>query len=210
MRRVSLRSCADAASLAAAALLACSPSSPQTQVKEALARQGPLRVAVPGAEADLAAVRFSDVVVSMDGARALVVAMAEADGRTRAGGDDASLAYVGREAFAMRRCAGAGWCPEGVPLPGLGAVLAALPALRARSAAGAGGPIRSVAWQVRVERNQAVVGEDFEAATGAGAPVRRRSVHELVREGSGWKPATAGRRGRGRGRAGGGRSRGRA
>jgi hypothetical protein len=199
-----LRSCADAASLAAAALLACSPAGPQTQVREALARQGALRVAAPGAQADLARVRFSDVVVSMDGSRALVVAMVEADGRVRTGGDDASLAYVGREAFAMRRCEGAGWCAEGEPVPALAGVLAALPALRAGSAAGAaaaGAPIRTVAWQVRIERDRAVVGEDLEVASGAG-PVRRRSVHEIVREGDGWVRAGGG--GGGVGSAGGG------
>ncbi len=177
-----MRSSADVAVAAALALLACSPSSPSTQVKDALARSARVRVEAAGAEADLAEVRFSDVVVSMDGPRALVVAIAEAKGRVRVAGGEAALDYVGREAFAMERCAGSGWCAEGGPLPALRSVLAALPALGGEGARAAGGRIRTVAWQVRVERDRAIVGLDYEV----GAPARRRERFELVRQGDAW------------------------
>jgi hypothetical protein len=167
--------------LAAAALLGCSVAGPETEIKEALARLAPLEMAAGGgATVALARVSFSDVAVSMDGARALVVAVVEADGRVRLAGGEPALAYVGREAFAMERCAGARWCLSGSALAGLRGVVAALAAApRAEDA-------RVVAWQVRVERDGAEAGEDYEAMEG-GAPRRLRARRVLARAGAAWR-----------------------
>ncbi len=112
-----MRRCADpgrraplAAALGAAALLACTVASPATEVKEALARLGPVEVDAGGTRVALGRVSFSDVVVSMDGPHALVLAVVQADGTVRLAGAEPSIAYVGREAFRMERCAGPRWC----------------------------------------------------------------------------------------------------
>jgi hypothetical protein len=164
-----------AAALAFAALLACSAVSPESEVKEALARLGAAELP-PGAPARLVLdhLRFGDVVVSMDGPRALVLAVVEAEGRAAPGGP--ALAYVGREAFTMERCPSARWCLG--DLPALRGVVAALRA--APRPAGA----RVVAWQVRVERDRAAAGEDYEID---GRPLRVR--RELGRDGAGWRLA---------------------
>lgn len=179
-----MRSCAEGAArcagLAAAALLACGVSSPATEVKDALAGLAPVEVEAGAARVALAHAAFSDVVVSMDGARALVVAVVEADGRVRLPGAEPSLAYVGREAFAMDRCASRRWCLAPDALAGLRGVVAALAA--APRAPGA----RPVAWQVRVERDAAEAGEDFDAPDG-GAPRRLRARVGLARAGGGWR-----------------------
>ncbi len=184
-----MRSCADAAGrrrprppaiAAAAALLACSVAAPQTEVKEALAALGSVELAAGGARVALERLSFSDVVVSVDGARALVVAVGEADGRVGLAGSEPALAYVGREAFAMERCTARRWCLAGDALGGLRGVVAALAA--APRAEG----VRVVAWQVRVERDGAEAGEDYEAQEG-GAPRRLRARHGLAREGAGWR-----------------------
>lgn len=176
-----MRSSAEAAALAATALLACSVAGPATEVKEALARLGPLEVAAgEGATIALARVSFSDVAVSLDGGRALVVAVVEADGRVELAGGAPALAYVGREAFALERCAAARWCLAGGALAGLRGVIAALVA--APRAAGA----RVVGWQVRVERDRAEAGEDYEVVEG-GAPRRLRALRALAREGAAWR-----------------------
>ncbi|HET8541726.1 MAG TPA: hypothetical protein VFL83_17740 [Anaeromyxobacter sp.] len=192
-----MRSCADrarAAALPAAALLACAVASAGTEVKEALARHGPVELDAGGARVALARLAFSDVVVSTDGAEALVVAMVEADGRVLLEGAEPSLAYVGREAFRMERCPGRRWCLAPGALAGLRGVVAALAA--APRAPGA----RPVAWQVRVEREAAEAGEDVEApdgpssgpeARGGGAPRRLRVRHALARAGDGWRLAPA-------------------
>jgi hypothetical protein len=178
----------------AAALLACAVTSPETEVKEALARLAPVELEAGGARVALARASFSDVAVSMDGPRALVVAVVEADGRTTLPGAAPALAYVGREAFAMVRCAGRGWCLAPDALAGLRGVVAALAA--APRAEGA----RVVAWQVRVERDAAEAGEDYEAVDGrssgaearaGGAPRRLRARHALARDAAGWRLAPA-------------------
>jgi hypothetical protein len=171
-----LRPCASAV---AAALLACSVASPQTEVKETLARADRLELAAGAGRAVLERPRFSDVTVSMEGGRALVLAMVEADGRWEAGGGEAvALSYVGREAFEMERCAASRWCPVGAPLPALGGVLAALAANRRAEE-------RPVAWQIRVDRERAAVGEDVVRLA---APARRR--FDVVRERDGrWSVA---------------------
>jgi hypothetical protein len=150
-------------------------ASPQTEVKEALARAGPVELDAGPGRAVLERARFSDVTVSMDGGRALVLAMVEGEGRWRTAAEEVALSYVGREAFAMERCPGAGWCPAGAPLPALAGVLGAL--------AGSGrAGARRIAWQVRVERDRAAVGED---AVGPGGARARRRL-DLVRERAGW------------------------
>lgn len=185
-----MRRCAELAVAATLASCACSVASPETEVREVLARAAPLVVAAAGAEeASLDSVRYADVTVSMDGGRALVIAVVEADGRLRAGDRSAAVAYVGREAFAMERCGRAGWCPAGEALPALRGVLAALPAVRSATAAEAPGYARDVGWQIRVERDGAMVGHDFEVNAGAAAPVARRARHALARDGGGWRLA---------------------
>ncbi|HEY6101269.1 MAG TPA: hypothetical protein VIW03_17665 [Anaeromyxobacter sp.] len=169
-----MRSSAEAAGLLAAALLACSVSSPETEVKEALARLGPVELATGGPPLRLERVRFADVAVSMDGPRALVLSVVEAEGRLAGGGP--ALAYVGREAFAMERCAAARWCLAAGELPALRGVIEAL--REAPREAGA----RVVAWQVRTERDAATAGEDYEAAGR-----RLRARRELRREGGAWR-----------------------
>ncbi|HEX9051254.1 MAG TPA: hypothetical protein VF841_12045, partial [Anaeromyxobacter sp.] len=145
-----MRSCAErgrgaprAAALGAAALLSCAVASPATEVKEALARLAPVELDAGTARLLLARASFSDVAVSMDGPRALVVAVVEADGRVRVRGAEPTLAYVGRESFAMDRCAGRRWCLAPDALAGLRGVVAAL-AAAPRADGG-----RPVAWQVR-------------------------------------------------------------
>lgn len=52
-----------------------------------------------------------------------------------------------------------------------------------------GGPparVRILAWQIRVERDRAIVGEDYELAIGEGAPRTLRARYELAREGERW------------------------
>jgi hypothetical protein len=108
------------------------------------------------------------------------VAVVEADGRVRAGGREVALRYVGREAFAMERCAGRRWCPAGAQLPALAGVVEALVA-----APRPDGRL-PVAWQIRIERDRATAGEDAEGPEGG--PVAR-AVFELARAGEGWKVA---------------------
>lgn len=170
-----MRSSAEGAALVAAALLACSVTSPETEVREALGRLGAVDLGAAGpASVRLERTRFADVAVSMDGPRALVLAVVEADGRV-GGGDGPALAYIGREAFAMERCPVRRWCIDGGGLPALRGVVAAL--RDAPRQAGA----RVVAWQVRVERNDATAGEDYEAG-GRRLRVRRG----LRRDGETW------------------------
>lgn len=42
------------------------------------------------------------------------------------------------------------------------------------------------AWQIRVERDLATVGEDYDLASGAGRTEKRRALYVLVREGERW------------------------
>jgi hypothetical protein len=168
-----LRSCAEQRALVAAALLACSAASPETEVKEALARFGAAELPAAGAApVVLRHVRFGDVTVSMDGPRALVLAVVEADGA--AGGP--AVAYVGREAFAMERCPTRRWCLT--DLPALRGVLSALRAAPRDPGA------RVVAWQVRVERDAASAGEDYELG---GRRLRLRRELRRDGDGDGWR-----------------------
>lgn len=163
------------------AALTAAAAGPRTQVQEALARRG--RAALDlggGGRAELSPVRFGDVAVQVDGARAQVLAVVDGQGAVSWRGERATLGYVGREAFAMVRCPAARWCPEGAELPALRGVLSAL---RARAEVEPDRHVR--AWQIRVERERATAGEDYDVVLPGGAE-RRRAVHALRREGAGW------------------------
>ena len=106
--------------------------------------------------------------------------MVDADGTVSLPGGEVALGYVGREDFEMVRCARARWCATDSPVPALAAVVAVV-------AAAPGDPGRTpVAWQIRVERDRAAVGEDAKGPGGAPAP---RRVLELVRDGDRWRLA---------------------
>lgn len=169
-----MRRCGRRAALLAAAALGCSVASPETQVKDALAALHAADLPDGAAALSLRELRFGDVSVAMDGPRALVLAVVEAEGV--AGGP--AISYVGREAFAMEPCRERRWCLA--DLPALRGVVAAL--REAPREAGA----RVVAWQVRVERDTAAAGEDYEAG-GRRLRIRR----ELRRDGAGWRVVAA-------------------
>lgn len=146
-------------------------------MKDALARLARVEVPPGGPAAPgLEHLRFADVTVSMDGPRALVLAMVEGEGTAWVGGP--RLSYVGREAFAMERCPAARWCLA--DLPALRGVVAALRDAPREGAA------RVVAWQVRVERDRATAGEDYELS-GRRLRVRRA----LRRDAAGWRVVAA-------------------
>ena len=201
----------------AAPRLAGATASPEAQVATALGNLTSARLEdvyghASGGLAELQTLRFRDVTVRMDGARAHVVAMADGTGRVAWRGREASLAYLGREELTMRPCRFAGWCAEGEALaelrPLLRLLFRRLDAVAARDAEGygrlladdfrgaggraaalerirralaEGGPITATAWQIRVERGEALVGEDELAG---GAPARIRLT--LVRQGERW------------------------
>jgi hypothetical protein len=164
------------------ARLASLARSPETDVKEALARLGRVSGLEAGpARVDLSRLALADVAVLAEGGRARVLAIVDADGRARFADQAPSLAYVGREAFSVERCE-AGWCPAPDAFPALRGVVAAL--------AGAPRPAgaRVVAWQVRVERETASAGEDDEVPEG-GAARRLRLTFTLRRDGETWRLA---------------------
>jgi hypothetical protein len=212
----------------AAPSLAGAVAAPEQQVRKALADLTSARLEdvyghAAGGLAELQALRFGDVTVTVEGtgeaARARVVAMAEGTGRLGWRGQVIPLAYVGREAFTMRPCRFAGWCAEGEALgelrPVLRLLFRRLDAFNGRDAAaygrlvaegyrgdggkaavlarlardlGAGPPatLAVAGWQVRVERDEAMVGEDERLAVGSAPPVALRARLRLVREGGRW------------------------
>jgi hypothetical protein len=177
------RGLAPGARIAVALLLlgACSPPAwkgPEGQVRDALARLDRARLdPLPGgARLALGSVRYLEPAISVEGGRATVAAMVDAAGEVRAGGGAIALRYLGRERFHLRAC-DEGWCAEGDELERLRGVLAAL---LAREPPAGGG--RATAWQVRVERDGAQVGEDRVDADGR--PVRR--LVELASDGERW------------------------
>lgn len=207
----------------AGAGLAISAASPETQVREALRHQPRAHLAdvygfKSGGTLELSPVRYADVAVSVEGERARVLAVVEAEGRSTWRDERADLTYVGREAFSMSRCSIALWCADGQQFAGLRGVLTALfrredafngrdpgayarlvsdayagpggrEALLERLAADLRGPaarVRILAWQIRVERDRAEVGEDYELRAGEGAPERRRARYVLVRRDERW------------------------
>jgi hypothetical protein len=159
------------------------------------------------------------VAVSAQGERAEVVAVLEAEGRVAWREEAATVAYIGRERFAMSPCRIWLWCADGRQFAGLRAVLTALfrrqdafngrdpeayarllsdryegeggkQALlgRLRADLGSGPParMRVVAWQVRVERDRALIGEDYTIAVGDAPPRTLRARYEMAREGERW------------------------
>lgn len=199
-------------------------ASPEQQVQKALSDLTSARLEdvyghAAGGLAELQALRFGDVTVTVEGERARVVAMAEGSGRIGWRGQVIPLEYVGREAFTMRPCRFAGWCAEGEALgqlrPVLRLLFRRLDAFNGRDAAAYGrlvaegyrgeggrgavlarlgrdlvtGPAATLAvtgWQIRVERDEAIVGEDERLAVGAAAPVALRARLRLVREADRW------------------------
>ncbi len=202
-----------------------SPEGPDTQIRRALQAQTRAHLEdvygfQAGGVAELTPVRFRDVVTSVEGQRATVVAMLDAEGRVVWRDQAAELSYVGRERFHMHPCRIALWCAEGDQFERLRAVLLLLfrrlDAFQARDAAAyaalvsgryqdrgldrgallarvaddlrSGPPavIRVLAWQIRVERDSAEVGEDYQLAIGGRAPARLRALFRLEREGARW------------------------
>jgi hypothetical protein len=161
----------------------------EPQVREALSNQ--VRAHLEdvygfraGGTLELSPVRYAEVVASVEGEQATVVALLEAEGRAAWRDQAARVSYIGREKFRMRPCSIAGWCAEGEQFERLRGVLLAL-FRRQDALAGAAPGRRVLAWQIRVEREGAEVGEDCEAAEG-GAPRRLRSRFALRQDGSRW------------------------
>ena len=139
--------------------------SPETQVRQALAHQDRAHLEDvygfrAGGTLELVPVRYAEVVPVVEGNRATVVALLDAEGRAVWRDRDARVSYVGRETFHMKPCTIALWCAEGDQFARLRGVLRALfrhdDELRAR------GDRRVRSWQIRVERDGAEVGEDYE------------------------------------------------
>lgn len=198
--------------------------SPETGIRRALAAQTQAHLADvygfrAGGTVELFDLRFGDVVPSVEGGRATVVAMLTAQGRATWRDERATLEYVGRERFHMTPCAIAVWCGEGDQFDRLRGVLLALfrrhdafgrrdpsayerllaegyqdgaedrtQAVRrlARELSGPAARARVVGWQIRVERDEAHVGEDLEVTPEGGAPHRERHVYRLARIAERW------------------------
>lgn len=116
-------------------------TSPETQVREALAAQR--RAGIPdaygfraGGAVQLDEVRYADVQVAVEGGKARVVAVVEASGRVVWREEQAAIVYIGREVFSMAPCTAAGWCADGQQFQRLRGVLSAL--FRRGDAANAG------------------------------------------------------------------------
>jgi len=88
-------------------------------------------------------------------------------------------AFNGRDAAAYGRLVAEGY-------RGPGGRAALLARLRADLGQGPPATLRVTAWQIRVERDRALVGEDEALAVGDQAPVVLRARLELVREGDRW------------------------
>lgn len=203
---------------------AVSLASPETQVREALANQkrallNDVYGFKAGGTAELYPLHFSDVAVTFEKGRALVVSMLDGEGRVTWRDQQAKLRYLGRERFHMQPCRIALWCGEGDQFERLRGVLQAL--FRRHDAASAGDdaalarlvserysdagedraqvlarlerelgpgtPVRTriVAWQVRVERDRAEVGEEYEIESG-GRVQPARARYTLTWDGDRW------------------------
>ncbi len=198
--------------------------SPETQVRKALAAQGRAHLEdiygwKAGGTLELVPVRYSDVVPDVEGERATVVAMLDAEGKAVWRDQAATVSYIGRELFHMKPCKIALWCAEGDQFARLRSVLrtlfrrvdgarggepAAVLALaaddyrdgttdraglesRIRREGGAPRPeLRVTGWQIRVERDGAEVGEDYETLGPGGVVRRGRSVYRLEHRGERW------------------------
>jgi len=198
--------------------------SAETAIRRALASQTRANLADvygfrAGGTVELHDLRFADVVPSVEGGRATVVAMLTAHGRATWRDERATLEYVGRERFHMKPCAIAVWCGEGDQFDRLRGVLLVLfrrhdafgrrdlsayerllaqdyrdgpegrlEAVRrlARELSGPAARARVVGWQIRVERDDAHVGEDLEVTPEGEAPRRERHVYRLARIAERW------------------------
>jgi hypothetical protein len=167
--------------------------SPETQVREALANQ--VRAHLEdvygfrsGGTLELVPVRFAEVSPVVQGERAQVTAVLEAEGRAVWRDQAARVSWIGVERFHMHPCPIALWCAEGDQFARLRAVLAALFRRHDALAERAAPVVRRVAgWQVRLEGDVAEVGEDFESAAAGGVgAVRERSRFRLRFDGSRW------------------------
>jgi hypothetical protein len=69
---------------------------------------------------------------------------------------------------------------------GEGGKQALLGRLRADLGSGPPARMRVVAWQVRVERDRALIGEDYTIAVGDAPPRTLRARYEMAREGERW------------------------
>ena len=92
--------------------------SPETQVRQALAAQGRAHLEdiygwKAGGTLELVPVRYEDVVPDVEGNRATVVAILDADGKAVWRDQSATVSYIGREQFHMKPCKIALWCAEG-------------------------------------------------------------------------------------------------
>ncbi len=161
----------------------------EDQVRAALSAVSALRLQVgePPITVELPRVAYRDVAAAVEAGKATAVAMVEAEGAVAFEGQAPAVSYLGREVVTLAPCAGAGWCAA-APLPRLGEVLVALRLRHQLLAQGEPGR-RVQAWQIRVERETAEVGEDREAPGAAGGPGRARSRFTLRRQGGAWVEA---------------------
>lgn len=122
--------------------------SPETQVRQALAAQDRAHLEdvygwKAGGTLELVPVRYADVVPVVEGDRATVVAMLDAEGKAVWRDQSAKVSYIGREQFHMRPCKIALWCAEGDQFSRLRAVLRTL--FRRLDATRAGDPAAAAA-----------------------------------------------------------------
>jgi hypothetical protein len=203
--------------------LPASVEAPETQVRRALANQGRAHLAdvygwKTGGTAELYAVRYGDVTARVEGDKATVLAMVEAEGRLAWRDEAATVSYVGRERFGMTPCSIALWCGDGEQFGRLRDVLSVLfrrtdafndgdpdayarlvserydggkaplvARLRRDLASGPAARIDVTSWQIRVERDRAIVGEDYTIRIGDGPEKRLRARFELAREDARWR-----------------------
>ncbi len=194
--------------------------SPETGIRRALAAAGAEGGVAAGAGIRTERLRYTDLLVTAAGARAEVVAVADAEGTVEWRGLPVRLTYLGRERFSVVRCPGAGWCTDGARLPRLASLIAVVArradaladgqsdlyqalvsddysgpeggklALLRRLAADLGASPRAryapLAWQVRIERDTAQVGEDYEIGVGDGPRRRLRARLDLREQGGRW------------------------
>ena len=105
--------------------------SPETQVRQALAAQSRAHLEdiygwKAGGTLELVPVRYEDVVPDVEGNRATVVAILDAEGKAVWRDQSATVSYIGREQFHMKPCKIALWCAEGDQFARLRAVLRTL------------------------------------------------------------------------------------
>lgn len=181
--------------------------SPDTQIRRALAAQTRAHLDDvygfrAGGTAELVPVRFREVVTSVEGERATVVAMLDAEGRVTWRDQAADLSYIGRERFHMRPCRIALWCGEGDQFERLREVLRILfrrlDAFQARDAAAYAGLV-SERYQDRGLDRRALldrVAADFRAGPAAAVRVlawQIRVERDRVEVGEDYRIAVAGR-----------------